>query len=212
MDFRALMALALGSLPSSFALAQALPQPYEYLRGEYVVPCPDDEKESCVWHRLVVDNQTANTLECRGRIAYDGVNREQLGKVEHPMVIESNSRQAVLADTTKPEVKSVSQSVECTVRPPLDDSKLTLSCKPILIKKPSGIDYPPASRRANEEGPVMLEFSLSNKEGAPTDIVVVGSSLWPKLDESAKKYVAQHTGITDCKKGRFRMPLTFRLR
>jgi TonB family protein len=200
-------------VPLSCALAQESKQPYEYMRGEYVVPCPDDENENCIWQRLVVDNQSANTLECRGRIAYDSVNRDQLAAKEHRMAIEPNTRKAVLSDTTKPDVKSTSHGVDCIVRKPYDDSKLTPNCKPTLTKKPTGgIDYPPESRSAGEEGPVLLEFSLSDKEGPPTDIAVIGSSLWPKLDESAKKYVAQYAGVTDCKNGRFRMPLTFRLR
>lgn len=194
------------------ALAQT-PHAYEYMRGEYVVPCDDDQQENCIWHRLVVDNQTDNTLECRGRINYDAPNRDQVTAKEHKMVVEPKARKSVLSDTSKPEVKATSHGVECLVRPALSSSKLTPDCKPTLTKKPTGgIDYPAESRLAGEEGPVMLEFSLTSKEGPPTDIVVVGSSLWPKLDASAKKYVAQYSGVTDCKKGRFRMPLTFRLR
>jgi TonB family protein len=187
-------------------------QPYEYVRGEYVVPCPDDDKAECRWHRLVVDNRTADTLECKSRISYSGINRNQAATFDHQMVVVPNARRAVLADTTNPDVTAQSHSVECRARPRTDDSKLTPQCKATLTKKPSGgIDYPPDSRKAGQEGPVMLEFSLSDKEGPPTDILIVGSSLWPKLDESAKKYVGQYTGKTDCKQGRFRMPLIFRL-
>jgi TonB family protein len=213
MKLRVLMCVSFGLLPLSHALAQATKQPYEYMRGEYVVPCADDEEASCIWHRLIVDNQTANTLECRSRIAYDGVNRDQLATLEHRMVVEPNARKSVLGNETSPEVKATTHSVDCVVRKPYDDSKLTPNCKPTLTKKPEGgIDYPPDSRRAGEEGPVLLEFSFSDKEGPPTDIKVVGSSLWPKLDESAIKYMGQYVGVTDCKTGRFRMPLTFRLR
>jgi TonB family protein len=127
------------------------------------------------------------------------------------MVIEPKTRRAVLSDNASPNVKAISHSVDCVVRPPLDDSKLTPNCKPTFTTKPTGIDYPKASRTAGEEGQVILDFSLNDKPAAPTDIKVVGSSLWPKLDESAKKYVAQYVGSTDCKKGRFRVPVNFRL-
>jgi TonB family protein len=213
MKFRVLLLLGMGLFPLGDVVAQATAQPYEYLRGEYAVPCGDDPDESCIWHRLIVDNQSANTLECRSRIAYDGVNRDQIATREHRMVVEPNTRKAVLGDETKPEVKASSHSVTCVVRKPYDDSKLTPNCKPTLTKKPTGgIDYPPDSRHAGEEGPVLLEFSLSDREGTPTDIVVVGSSLWPKLDASAIKYMGQYAGVAACQKGRFRMPLTFRLR
>jgi TonB family protein len=210
MKLRLLVCTSLSLFPWTWALAQT-PQPYEYMRGEYEVPCPDDETQTCIWHRLIVDNQTANTLECRGRIAYDGINRDKAAAIERPMVIEPNTRRTVLGDTTAPNVKATSHSVNCVARRPLDNSKLTPECKPAFTSKPTAIDYPNESRTAGEEGQVVLEFSLSNKEGPATDIKVVGSSLWPKLDESAKKYVAQYIGTTDCKKGRFRVPVNFRL-
>jgi len=199
------------------AMTSGLPlhaeQPYEYVRGEYEVPCPDDEGVECIYHRLIVDNTSADTLECRARIVYSGANRDGLTSREHKMVVEPNSRRAVLADNTTPNVNAASHTVDCTVRKPPDDSKLTLNCTPTLTKKPTEpIDYPQETRLAGEEGPVLLEFTLTDREGPPKDIVVVGSSLWPKLDESAIKYVGQYQGVTDCKQGRFRIPLTFRLR
>jgi hypothetical protein len=203
---------------SQFASAQVAlsgtpaPWPYEYLRGDVVVPCLGDEASSCIWHRLVVDNPSKDTLECRGRVSYDGVNRANAASAERPMVLLPNSRIAVLADSTAPEVLVTSQSVECVVRRPPDESKLTPKCKPTILRMPSEAEYPGTSMHNSEEGPVLLEFSLSNKEGAPTDIVVVGSSLWPKLDESGVKYVSQFLGYTDCKHGRFRVPVSFRLR
>jgi hypothetical protein len=84
MKFRLLVCAGLGLLSLGSTFAQGSPQPYEYMRGEYEVPCSDDESQNCLWHRLIVDNQTANTLECRGRIAYDGVDRDQVAKLEPP--------------------------------------------------------------------------------------------------------------------------------
>jgi TonB family protein len=211
MKFSLLVGASLGVFSWGWAFAQSPPQPYEYMRGEYEVPCPDDETQSCIWHRLVVDNQTAATLECRAHIAFDGVDRNKAAKAEHPMVIEPKTRRTVLGDTTTPDVKATSHSVDCVARKPLDNSKLTPDCKPTFTDRPTAIDYPNESRTAGEEGQVVLEFSLSNKEGAPTEITVVGSSLWPKLDESAKKYVGKYVGSTECKKGRFRIPVNFRL-
>jgi TonB family protein len=186
--------------------------PYEYVRGEVIVPCPDDETVNCIWHRLIVDNQSSDTLECRGQVTYDGVNRALAAKAERPMVLLPHTRRAVFADTTVPEVKVAAHNLECTVRHPPDSSKLTPNCKPTILRMPSEATYPASSMQAAEEGPVLLEFSLSNKEGAPTDIQVVGSSLWPKLDESGMKYVSQFVGVTDCKHGRFRVPVSFQIK
>ena len=193
------------------AYAQDAKQAYEYMRGEHIVPCPDDENETCVYHRLIVENTSSNTLECYGQISFDGLDRDKVSSRKHHMVIEPNSRKAVVTDSAQVSVRATTHNVDCKIRKPLDDSKLTPKCKPTLSSKPTNIDYSSESRQAGQEGPVLLEFTLSDKEGAPTEITVVGSSLWPVLDDAAKKYVAQSSGSTDCKKGRFRMPLTFRL-
>jgi TonB family protein len=162
---------------------------------------------------LVVDNQSDDTLECLGNISYNGANRDGQSSRSHPAVVDAKSRKAVLSDVAATAVIATSHSVNCKVRPRPDDSKLTPQCKATISAKPTGsIDYPIESRNAGREGPVLLEFSFSDKDGAPTNIVVVGSSLWPELDASAVKYVGQYRGYTDCKQGRFRMPLTFKLR
>lgn len=202
-------ALALAQAPAAKSPAE---WPHEYLRGEVIVPCIDNEEDKCIWHRLIVDNQSADTLECSGRITYDSFNREQKITVERKMVVSSHARKAVVGDTTKPEVKAMSHTVQCSVRPPPDGSKLTPKCKPTALTAPSKLDYPAESRLASEEGPVLIEFSLTDKLAAPTEIAVVGSSLWPRLDEAGVKYVSQFAGATDCKHGRFRVPVTFQLR
>ncbi|HTE43427.1 MAG TPA: hypothetical protein VK629_21585, partial [Steroidobacteraceae bacterium] len=148
-------------------LAAQSPHPYEYMRGEYVVPCPDDDKVECIWHRLVVDNKSNDTLECGSRIAYNGINRDQIATLEHKMVVLPSSRRAVLADTTKTDVTAASHSVQCKARRSLDDSMLTPQCKATLKQPTGGIDYPADSRKAGQEGPVMLDFSLTDHEAAP---------------------------------------------
>ena len=201
--------IAVAQTPSADSSSQT---PYEYLRGDVVVPCTDDATANCIWHRLIVDNQSNDTLECRGRVTYDAPNRDNATKSERPMVLLPRSRRAVLAEMTVPTVKVTEHSLECVVRKPPDASKLTPKCKPTIVVMPSEAEYPPESMQASEEGPVLLEFSQSNKQGSPTDVKVVGSSLWPKLDESGVKYVSKFVGYTDCKTGRFRVPVSFRLK
>ncbi len=205
--------LAASATPTNDKNSGTTKWPDEYLRGEVEVPCLDNEKENCIWQRLVVDNQSDDSLECSASIAYNGVDRDQLATLQRRAVVVPHTRRAVLGDTTNPDVTVKAHSVHCVVRKPTNDSKLTPKCKPTLTKTPTdGIEYPDASRRAGEEGPVLLEFSLSDKVGPPTDITIAASSLSPLLDEAATKYVAQYEGVTDCKHGRFRLPLTFRLK
>lgn len=205
-----LCAVSMSAIAQEKALPNS-PYPYEYMRGEVVVPCPDNEKESCIWHRLVLENSSKDTLECKGTMEYDGANRDHVSITQRPMVLLPKARKAVVADTTPPDVKVIKHNLDCKVRQPPDDSKLTPKCKPTILYMPSEAMYPATSMRAGEEGPVLLEFSFTNKEGPATDIKVVGSSLWPKLDESGIAYVSQFKGYTDCKTGRFRVPVSFRL-
>jgi TonB-like protein len=187
-------------------------QPHEYMRGEVTVPCPDDEKENCVYHRLIVDNQSSDWLECFGRMTYDGVNREKLSTAERKFVVVPHGRKVVVGDATTPDVNVTAHTMQCSARKPLDASKLTPQCTRVFSHSPKEIDYPPASRRASEEGPVLLDFSLTDHDDHPTDIVVVGSSLSQRLDEAAIAFVAKYIGSTDCKQGRFRTQVTFQLK
>jgi len=186
--------------------------PHEYLPGLVAVPCLDNDKDNCVWHRLIVDNQTDDTLECSGQLTYDGVNRAQAGSVEHRMVVSSHVRRVVLGDTTNPDVAVKSHDVHCAIRKPPDSSKLTPKCELTVLNAPAELEYPMESRKLSEEGPVLLDFSLTDKDGQPSDIVVVGSSLYPRLDAAGIKYVSEFVGSTKCKHGRFRIPVTFQLK
>jgi len=87
------------------------------------------------------------------------------------MVIMPHARKAVVSDSTKPEVAAASHSVRCSIRKPLDNSKLTPQCEPTVLNGPSSLNYPPESRKAGEEGTVLVEFSLTSELGHPTDIV-----------------------------------------
>jgi len=185
---------------------------HEYLRGPVAVPCLDNEQESCIWHRLIVDNQSDNALECSGQLTYEGTNRSQAASIDHKMVVVAHARRVVLGDMTNPDVNVKAHDVLCAIRKTPDTSKLTPKCEPTVLNAPAELDYPIESRKLSEEGPVLLDFSLTEKEDHPTDIEVVGSSLFPRLDEAGIKYVSKFVGATDCKHGRFRIPVTFQLK
>src|SRR5262249_1008035 len=120
-------------------------QPYEYMRGEVQVPCMDNEKENCIWHRLIVDNQSANTLICSGRMNYSGVDRDQKPSFEGKMVILPRVRRVVISDTTNPDISVTTHTMQCAVRPAPDTSKLTPKCKTIALNAPGSLDYPAES-------------------------------------------------------------------
>ena len=71
--------------------------------------------------------------------------------------------------------------------------------------------YPAASQDAGEEGPVVVEFTLSGKAARPTDVRAVASSMYPRLDEAAVKAVGDMVMSSSCGKARYRLKLSFQL-
>jgi TonB family protein len=71
--------------------------------------------------------------------------------------------------------------------------------------------YPPASQEAGEEGPVVVEFTVTPKPGRPTDVRAVAGSMYQRLDEAAVKAVGDMVMSSTCGKARYRLKLNFQL-
>jgi TonB family protein len=98
------------------------------------------------------------------------------------------------------------------VRPKLPPLETPANCKYEVVKPVSIADYyPEAAQDAGEEGPVVVEFSLSGKAAKPTDIRAVSSSMYPHLDEAAVKAVGDMVMSSSCGKARYRLKLSFQL-
>lgn len=186
---------------------------YMLKRDDTPVLCRAEDEPKCISNIVEIDNPSRSTLECEASIGYEGVNNEGLGRVVTPALMLPHQRRKVINDRAPPEFAVSSHQVTCRLRPPLDRSRLTPECKARIDS--SSIDlaglYPPASRRAAEEGPVILEFSLSRKEGPPQEVLVVGSSLFPRLDRAAVEALSHATGSTQCETGRFLFQIEFKL-
>ena len=175
---------------------------------------PRAAEAALITNIIVIDNPLASTLECQAAIRYEGVNNEGQQEVTKPAVMQPKQNRAVIRDWAMPGVAIASHEVTCNLRTPLDMSRLQHHCKAHF--DPSGIKlaefYPPTSRRAAEEGSVTMEFSLSPKEQAPQDVVVVGSSLYPRLDQAAVEAMSQARGATEeCETARYLFTINFKL-
>jgi TonB family protein len=73
------------------------------------------------------------------------------------------------------------------------------------------LDYPPGAKEREEEGPVVLYFTLPASSGRPGDIEVAGSSLFPELDAAAVRALAAVDMTTECPGARFRVLLRYKL-
>lgn len=168
----------------------------------------------CITNVVVARNLSNQTLECQASLQYSGVNDEGISNIRKPAVLKPQAIRSLISDVAKPDLAVAAYDVSCTPRRPIDKSQLTPNCKKTLDT--SRIDlktlYPPASRRESEEGPVILEFSLTRTSAAPSDIKVVGSSLYPRLDEAAIGALSKAVGSTECERATYLMELDFELK
>lgn len=85
-------------------------------------------------------------------------------------------------------------------------------CKLTIHKGANPDDfYPQASRDAQDEGPVYLEFSLAESPGAPQEIAVVQTSTYPDLDTAAIRTASETRYTTNCLGQHFRIMVSFKI-
>jgi TonB family protein len=100
----------------------------------------------------------------------------------------------------------------CTPRAPMPPLKTQDNCKYEVVKPVNISDfYPPEARRLDEEGPVVVEFTVPGKASSPTDVKVAASSLSPRLDQGAVQAVSAMVMSSTCKNQRYRLRLNFQL-
>jgi len=100
----------------------------------------------------------------------------------------------------------------CKPRPPMPPLKTDASCKYEVVKPVNISDfYPKDAREADEQGPVVVEFTVPGKAASPTDIKVVASSLSARLDQGAVQAVGAMIMSSACKNQRYRLRLNFQL-
>ncbi len=166
----------------------------------------------CLYRAVVVLNESDETLECTGEIAYEGTDIAGKARSESKALVLNRTTRIVAAGTAKADVNASVFDARCTARPKLPALNTAANCKYEVVKPVSIADYyPPAARAAGEEGPVTVEFTLPGKAANPTDVRAVASSLYPALDEAAVKAVRDMVMSSNCPNSRYRLRLTFQL-
>ena len=118
----------------------------------------------------------------------------------------------IVISAAEQSVNATTFDADCTARAALPALDTPAGCKYEVVKPVSiGDYYPEASRAANEEGPVVVEFTLKGAADHPTDVKVAASSLYPNIDAAAVKAVSDMVMSSTCKKAKFRLKLTFKL-
>ena len=168
--------------------------------------------EECLYRAVHVRNDSDEVLECKGEITYVGTDSRGQKTVTGQLLVSGRGTYVLVESLAKQGVDAETFEANCTVRAKLPTLDTPANCKYEVVKPITISDYyPPASRDAGEEGPVIVEFTLSGKAARPTEVRTVASSMYPRLDEAAVKAVGDMVMSSSCGKARFRLKLSFLL-
>jgi TonB family protein len=168
--------------------------------------------EECLYRAVHLRNDSGETLECKGEITYVGTDSKGQHTTTSQLLITSRGTYLLVDGLAKVGVDAETFDAQCKVRPKLPTLDTPANCKYEVVKPITIADYyPEASQDAGEDGPVIVEFTLSGKAARPTDIRAVSSSMYPRLDEAAVKAVGDMVMSSSCGKARYRLKLSFQL-
>jgi TonB family protein len=168
--------------------------------------------DECLYRTVHVRNDSDETLECKGEISYVGTDSRGQKTVTGQLLVAGRGTYVLVESLAKQGVDAETFEAKCTPRAKLPSLDTPANCKYEVVKPISIADYyPTASRDAGEEGPVIVEFTVSGKAARPTDVRAVASSMYPRLDEAAVKAVGDMVMSSSCGKARFRLKLSFLL-
>jgi TonB family protein len=168
--------------------------------------------DECLYRAVHVRNDSDEVLECKGELTYGGTDSRGQKTNTSQLLVSGRGTFVLLESLAKQGVDAETFEANCTPRAKLPPLDTPANCKYEVVKPITIGDYYPAvSRDAGEEGPVIVEFTLSGKAARPTDVRTVASSMYPRLDEAAVKAVGDMVMSSSCGKARFRLKLSFLL-
>jgi len=185
---------------------------YTLIRDDTPRYCGEKGEKHCVRRTVFVTNGSDQELECDAYIKYEGTDAKGNAQPAARAVVLRKSVRAVLASMAEQGVNASTFEASCKPRPPMPPLKTDASCKYEVVKPVNISDfYPKDAREADEQGPVVVEFTVPGKAASPTDIKVVASSLSARLDQGAVQAVGAMIMSSPCKNQRYRLRLNFQL-
>jgi TonB family protein len=169
-----------------------------------------EHTDYCLPGKLLVRNETATPILCRGEIRMPPGNKLALPSASRSMIVMGFSSVVLVKTMTAVNTHAESHTSDCKPwQPPPTVS--TAACKFKLGSGGIQLDYPPAAKEREEQGPVVLHFTLAASPGRPGNIEVAGSSLFPELDAAAIRALAATEMTTGCPGARFNVLLRYKL-
>jgi TonB family protein len=185
---------------------------YTLIRDDTPRYCGQNAEKHCVRRTVFVTNGSDQELECKAYIKYEGTDAKGNAQPEAQAVVLKKSIRAVLASMSEEGTNAATFEASCKPRPPMPPLNTQAGCKYEVVKPVNISDfYPKDAREADEQGPVVVEFTVPGKAASPTDVKVVASSLSPRLDQGAVQAVGAMIMSSQCKNQRYRLRLNFQL-
>lgn len=185
---------------------------YSLYRDDTPRACGEKNAQDCFVRMLYVLNGSEQSLECSGSISYEGTDIAGHPTTEYRALVPEKSARGIVISAAERSTNASTFDANCTPRAALAPLDTPPTCKYEVVQPVSISDYyPDASRRDNEEGPVVVEFTLKGKADHPIDAKVVASSLFPNIDAAAIKAVSDMVMSSSCKNSRYRLRLSFKL-
>jgi len=168
--------------------------------------CAGSGKRECGTEVFYIQNDSDDVIECSGSIEYKGLS-SQRQEFQTRIRAKDNWSDPVILSAYGMSVKS--QAVACAKYVP----------EPVL-QRPEGCTvesggakledyYPKESRNIEETGLVRVRLTLQKPEGKASQVQVVDSSLYKRLDNGALKFVKALTFKTTCAPTTFDMGIRF---
>lgn len=185
---------------------------YTLIRDETPRYCTEKADKQCVKRTVFVTNGSEQELECNAYIKYEGTDAQGRPQTEAQAVVMKQTLRAVVWSLAEQGVAASTFEASCKPRAPLPPLNTEANCKYEVVKPVNISDfYPQESRQADEQGPVVVEFTVPGKAASPTDVKVAASSLSPRLDQGAVNAVSAMIMSSQCKNQRYRLRLNFQL-
>lgn len=186
---------------------------YTLIRDETPRSCGENAADKvCVKRTVFVTNGSNQELECKAYIKYEGTDAKGREQTEAQAVVSKQTLRAVVGSLAERGVNASTFEAICTPRPPLPPLHTKDGCRYEVVKPVNISDfYPQESRQLDEQGPVVVEFTVPGKAAGPTNVKVIASSLSPRLDQGAVQAVSAMIMSSECKNQRYRLRLNFQL-
>jgi TonB family protein len=176
---------------------------------------PRDDAADCVRNVVSVRNESVRPVQCTMRLDLEAPDERGVVQSEGEMVIFPGMQEAGADSHGRASPAPKGFSSTCVIVPaslspeePIPEGCQTEVSGPFLADY-----YPPGAKRRNEQGRVVLEYSLVEGSTKPANVRLVGSSGYQDLDNAALKYskgLRMKQACTDNR--RHRLNVAFQLR